>query len=54
VSDQAFQADEGLTVSGTVGEEMWATLEETFLPGWGTDDNGNGTIHPNEITVVCG
>jgi hypothetical protein len=51
---QAFQADEGLTVSGMVDEETWAALEKTFLPGWCDDANGNGTTEPNEITLVCG
>jgi peptidoglycan hydrolase-like protein with peptidoglycan-binding domain len=51
---RAFQADEELTVSGEVDAETWAALEATFLPGWGDDDNGNGTIEPNEITLVCG
>ncbi len=51
---RAFQADEELTVSGEVDEDTWAALEETFLPDFGTDTNGNGSIEPNEITLVCG
>jgi hypothetical protein len=50
---RAFQGDEELTVTGTVDAETWAALEETFLPGWGTDANGNGTIEPDEITLEC-
>jgi peptidoglycan endopeptidase LytE len=50
---RAFQTDQELTVSGEVDEETWAALEESFLPGWGTDTNGNGSIEPNEITLVC-
>ena len=51
---RAFQTDQALTVSGEVDEATWAVLEESFLPDWGTDTNGNGTIEPNEITLVCG
>ena len=51
---RAFQADQDLPVSGAVDEDTWAALEETFLPGWGADTNGNGIIEPSEITLVCG
>ena len=50
---RAFQTDQELTVSGEVDEDTWAALEESFLPDWGTDTNGNGSIEPNEITLTC-
>ena len=48
---RAFQTDEELTVTGVVDEETWAALD--VLDDWGTDTNGNGTIEPDEITLIC-
>jgi Putative peptidoglycan binding domain len=48
---RAFQTDEELTVSGAVDEETWAALD--ILDDWGTDTNGNGSIEPDEITLIC-
>ena len=48
---RAFQTDEELTVTGAVDEETWAALD--VLDDWGTDTNGNGSIEPDEITLIC-
>jgi Putative peptidoglycan binding domain len=48
---RAFQADEELTVDGAVGADTWAALD--ILDEWGNDTNGNGSIEPDEITLVC-
>jgi peptidoglycan hydrolase-like protein with peptidoglycan-binding domain len=48
---RAFQTDEELTVTGAVDEETWAALD--ILDDWGTDTNGNGSIEPDEITLIC-
>jgi len=48
---QALQIDEDLPVTGAVDEDTWAALD--VLDDWGDDDNGNGSIEPNEITLEC-
>jgi Putative peptidoglycan binding domain len=46
-----FQADESLPVTGVVDDDTWAALD--VLDDWGTDSNGNGSIEPDEITLIC-
>ena len=44
---RAFQADQGLTVTGIVDEATWAAL----APKYGADRNGNGFTDPDEIDL---
>ena len=53
---QAFQADEELPADGVVDEDTWEALDiqdSGITANWGTDENGNGTLEPNEITLEC-
>jgi hypothetical protein len=39
-----------------VDEDTWAALDiqdSGITANWGTDENGNGTLEPNEITLQC-
>ena len=49
---RAWQTERGdLAVTGQIGVDEWTLLD--IPTTWGTDTNGNGTIEPSEVTLVC-
>ena len=49
---RAWQTERGdLAVTGQIGADEWTLLD--IPTTWGTDTNGNGTIEPSEVTLVC-
>ena len=49
---RAWQTERGdLAVTGQIGVDEWNLLD--IPTTWGTDTNGNGTIEPSEVTLVC-
>jgi peptidoglycan hydrolase-like protein with peptidoglycan-binding domain len=48
---EQWQATAGLPVTGTIDLASW---ERLAVPStWGDDANGNGTIEPSEVNLVC-
>jgi hypothetical protein len=45
---RAFQEDEGLEVDGIVGLQTWSALD---VSQFGTDEDGDGVIEPDEIDL---
>ena len=46
-----WQAESGQPVTGVIDAGGWALLAVPTT--WGDDANGNGTIEPSEVTLVC-
>jgi hypothetical protein len=48
---EQWQATAGIPVTGTIDLPAWELLEVPMT--WGDDANGNGTIEPSEVSLVC-
>jgi peptidoglycan hydrolase-like protein with peptidoglycan-binding domain len=48
---ELWQETAGIPVTGTIDNPAWELLEVPTT--WGDDANGNGTIEPSEVSLVC-
>ena len=51
VAVELWQETAGIPVTGTIDLPAWELLDVPTT--WGDDANGNGTIEPSEVSLVC-